>query len=143
MRTAVSTVPNRAYGYSPQPGGGFTRTDQSVTSATLGDGGIYSSLDDYARWDAALYTSQLVSESTRAPIFARQQPIDGAAQSYGFGWFVYDAPAPRRLEHDGTTIGFRNYVIRIPDRKQTVLVLMNRNDGDAKALARKIVTLIA
>ncbi|MGH8187400.1 MAG: serine hydrolase domain-containing protein, partial [Steroidobacteraceae bacterium] len=49
-----STVVNRAFGYSSS-GGAWTRTDQSQTSAVLGDGGIYSSIDDLARWDAALY----------------------------------------------------------------------------------------
>lgn len=140
----VSTVHNRAYGYSPQ-GAGFARTDQSVTSATLGDGGIYSSIDDYARWDTALDTDTLVSRATREQIFTPQQTVDTVdrqKQSYGFGWFIHDEMTPRRLEHDGTTIGFRNYVIRIPQLRQTVLILMNRNDGKPKELARKIVALL-
>ncbi len=39
---------NRAYGYDRE-GGRWVRRDQSVTSATRGDGGIYSSIDDLAR----------------------------------------------------------------------------------------------
>src|SRR5258708_40334595 len=50
----ADTIPHRASGYSPR-GGGFVQTDQSVTSATLGDGGIYTNVDDMARWDQALY----------------------------------------------------------------------------------------
>ncbi|MBO1704404.1 serine hydrolase, partial [Eubacterium callanderi] len=50
----VSNVAHRAYGYSYE-NGRWQRTDQSPTSATLGDGGIYSSIDDLAKWDAALY----------------------------------------------------------------------------------------
>src|SRR5690606_36453735 len=49
----ISTVPNRAYGHSLVDGA-WVRTDQSPTSAVLGAGGIYSSIDDMARWDAAL-----------------------------------------------------------------------------------------
>src|SRR3546814_9260236 len=41
----ISTVPNRAYGHSLVDGK-WVRTDQSSTSAVLGDGGIYSSIDD-------------------------------------------------------------------------------------------------
>ncbi|HEX7990595.1 MAG TPA: serine hydrolase domain-containing protein, partial [Stenotrophomonas sp.] len=48
----VDEVPNRVYGYS-QIDGRWQRTDQSTTSAVLGDGGIYSSIDDLAKWDAA------------------------------------------------------------------------------------------
>jgi len=42
---------NRAYGYSFIDGK-WTRTDQDVTSATRGDGGIYSNIQDFAKWDA-------------------------------------------------------------------------------------------
>ena len=66
----VSTVATRAYGYSAS-GGSWTRTDQSSTSAVLGDGGIYSSIDDLAKWDAALYDDRLLSkESARARLHA-------------------------------------------------------------------------
>jgi CubicO group peptidase (beta-lactamase class C family) len=60
----VDTVTARAYGYSWLDGR-WQRTDQSTTSAVLGDGGIYSSLDDLARWDAALYDDRL--RSARPP----------------------------------------------------------------------------
>src|SRR5438067_793182 len=40
-----STIANRAYGYAHEKDK-FVRRDQSITSATLGDGGIYSSADD-------------------------------------------------------------------------------------------------
>ena len=45
FENGVSTVPSRAYGYSTGDGT-WQRTDQSSTSAVLGDGGIYSSIDD-------------------------------------------------------------------------------------------------
>jgi CubicO group peptidase (beta-lactamase class C family) len=47
-----NSVPHRAYGHTKQ-GGQFIETDQSSTSATLGDGGIYSDLADLAKWDEA------------------------------------------------------------------------------------------
>ena len=56
----ISVVPNRAYGYSAE-GASFKRTDQSLTSSVLGDGGIYSSVADLYHWDQALYASKLVS----------------------------------------------------------------------------------
>ena len=43
----TNVVPNRAYGHS-QEGNKFIQTDQSSTSATLGDGGVYSNLEDFA-----------------------------------------------------------------------------------------------
>src|SRR5438093_6023639 len=55
----LSVIPNRAYGYSPD-GAGFKRTDRSLTSSVLGDGGIYSSVADLYRWDQALYSTTLI-----------------------------------------------------------------------------------
>ncbi|MGP1665261.1 MAG: serine hydrolase domain-containing protein, partial [Rhodanobacter sp.] len=55
-----SAIDHRAYGYS-EIDGEWTRTDQSPTSATRGDGGIYSSVNDLAKWDAALYDDRLLS----------------------------------------------------------------------------------
>ena len=55
-------VPNRAYGHTREKDG-WHETDQSPTSAVLGDGGIYSSLDDLAKWDRALREHTLLTEA--------------------------------------------------------------------------------
>ena len=54
-------ITNRAYGHTKE-GNTWKQTDQSSTSATLGDGGIYSSLEDLAKWDEALRTNKLLSK---------------------------------------------------------------------------------
>ena len=64
----ISTVSNRAFGYT-QEQGRWGRTDQSQTSAVLGDGGIYSSIDDLAKWDAALYDERLLRPSSLQAAF--------------------------------------------------------------------------
>ncbi len=46
----VDTVANRAFGYTVGENG-VENTDQSPWSAVLGDGGIYTSLDDLFKWD--------------------------------------------------------------------------------------------
>src|ERR1019366_4024557 len=46
-------VRRRAYGHT-RTSAGWSETDQSSTSATLGDGGVYTSLDDLEKWDGAL-----------------------------------------------------------------------------------------
>jgi len=124
----VDTVPHRAYGYSPAAAG-FTQTDQSVTSATLGDGGIYTNVDDLVRWDQALYGEGLVDSATlRLAI----------VPPYSFGWFVDTYRNERRWRHTGETSGFRNAIQRFPDRRFTVIVLTNRNGGEPAAIAERI-----
>jgi CubicO group peptidase (beta-lactamase class C family) len=61
-----NSVPNRAYGHTKEKDG-LIETDQSPTSATLGDGGIYSSIDDLAKWDRALSEHTLLSEAEMQP----------------------------------------------------------------------------
>ncbi|HWS78605.1 MAG TPA: serine hydrolase domain-containing protein [Thermomonas sp.] len=120
-------VPHRAWGYS-EVAGAWQRTDQSSTSAVLGDGGIYSSIDDLARWDAALYDDRLLSDASRALAFAPHAAVTGAERTthYGFGWRI----TGDTLWHSGETIGFRNVIVRWPAQRLTVVLLSNRNDPE-------------
>ena len=133
----VDTVPRRAFGYSPRAGA-FVPTDQSVTSATLGDGGIYSNVDDLTRWDAALGSAGLVDAATLALATTPPQLPAGAATEYGFGWFVDRYRGEPRWRHTGETSGFRNAIQRYPGRRLTVIVLTNRSSGEPAAIAERI-----
>ncbi len=121
----VSSVANRAFGYS-RNGGAWTRTDQSSTSAVLGDGGIYSSIEDLARWDAALYDNSLLGAESRQIAFTPATHTDNPSIDYAFGWRV----SGESLWHSGETRGFRNVILRYPERRLTVVVLTNRNDPE-------------
>jgi CubicO group peptidase (beta-lactamase class C family) len=130
----ISSVPDRAYGYSLVDGH-WTRTDQSPTSAVLGDGGIYASIDDMAKWDAALYDDRLLSDASRALAFTAHTPTgEPDVDGYGYGWRIHGEV----LWHSGETIGFRNVIVRWPKRHLTVVVLSNRNDPEPYRLALKI-----
>ncbi|HWC73973.1 MAG TPA: serine hydrolase domain-containing protein [Gemmatimonadales bacterium] len=133
----TDTVPHRAYGYSPS-GGGFEQTDQSVTSATLGDGGIYTNVDDMARWDRALSDTTLVGAALMAQATTPPALPQGAATEYGFGWFIDTYRGEKRWRHTGETSGFRNAIQRYPARRFTVIVLTNRSSGEPGAIAERI-----
>ncbi len=128
-------VPHRAWGYS-EADGRWQRTDQSSTSAVLGDGGIYSSIDDLARWDAALYDDRLLSDASRALAFSPQVEVtgEGYQASYGFGWRI----TGDTLWHSGETIGFRNVIVRWPKQRLTVVLLTNRNGPEPYGTALEI-----
>jgi CubicO group peptidase (beta-lactamase class C family) len=145
-------VPHRAYGHSKagqnEKDGAWRETDQSPTSAVLGDGGIYSSLDDLAKWDRALRDHTLLSEAEMRPALTPVQPTDGPAKlpdgpavSYGFGWFVDPYQGHKRMSHDSSTIGFRTTIQRFPDDKLTIIVLANRADVNPEELALKVADL--
>ena len=136
FENGVSTVATRAFGYSAR-GNAWERTDQSSTSAVLGDGGIYSSTSDLAKWDAALYDDRLLSAKSRALAFTPATHTDNASIDYAFGWRITGGT----IWHSGETRGFRNVIIRHPQRRLTVIVLTNRNDPEPYSLAQDIAQL--
>jgi CubicO group peptidase (beta-lactamase class C family) len=120
-------INHRAYGYSENRGN-WKRTDQDLTSATRGDGGIYSSIDDLAKWDAALYDHRLLSDASRKLAFSPHAKVVGEPYeaSYGFGWRI----TGDTLWHSGESIGFRNVIVRWPKQHLTIILLSNRNDPE-------------
>ena len=133
-------VPNRAYGHTKK-GDGWQETDQSPTSAVLGDGGIYSSLDDLEKWDRAIREHTLFTAAEMQPALTPVQPAEASPVSYGFGWFLDPHQGHKRMFHDGETIGFRTTIQRFPDDQLTIIVLANRADADPEQLALKVADL--
>ena len=140
-------VPNRAYG-STHANGAWRQMDQSSTSAVLGDGGVYSSLNDLAKWDEALTHHTLLSEdemkSTITPVKVSDDSVhepDGTPAAYGFGWFLNPYKGHPRMWHYGETVGFRTTIQRFVDDKLTIIVLCNRDDLVPANLALKVADL--
>ncbi len=147
-------VPNRAFGHTKYPGL-FMETDQSSTSATQGDGGIYSNLEDLAKWDHALGTHALLSEAEMQPGLTPVHLADGSETrwpaapgddnlnpgkpvAYGFGWFLDPYAGRARMWHSGSTRGFSTAIDRFTPEKLTIVVLCNRTDLDAGKLALQV-----
>ena len=127
-------VANRAFGYHVTADS-IVFSDQSITSAVLGDGGIYSSVTDLYKWDQALYTEKLL------PRKLFDQYIEAGIGGYGFGWRIDDFNGYYRMSHTGSTCGFRNVIQRYPDQKLTIIILTNRREPDVEPLANKIAKL--
>jgi CubicO group peptidase (beta-lactamase class C family) len=135
-------IPNRAYGHSFE-NGTWKQTDQDSTSATLGDGGVYSSLEDFAKWDRALRNNALLTHDEMQPAFT---PVNvpgvegpnGAPAQYGFGWFLNPYKGHERMWHYGETVGFRTAIQRFTKNGLTVIILCNRADLNPTTLALQI-----
>lgn len=129
----VSTVVNRAYGYS-RDGNSWRRTDQSLTSAVLGDGGIYTSVDELVNWLRALDRGRF-AEASVPRVTTEKKDV-----RYGYGWRISEHDGRRIVTHTGESIGFRNAVVRFPDEKLSVVVLTNRDEGEPYELALRVAT---
>lgn len=144
-------VANRAFGHSKE-NDLFKETDQSSTSATLGDGGIYSNLEDLAKWDDALRNHTLLSEKEMRPALTPVKLNDGSEPhwptqpngdnlhpgkpvSYGFGWFLDPYSGHARMWHAGSTMGFRTVIERFLGENLTIIILSNRTDLDPEKLS--------
>ncbi|WP_188936366.1 serine hydrolase domain-containing protein [Puia dinghuensis] len=113
-------IPRRAMGYP---------NDQSITSATKGDGGVYTSLNDYAKWTRALQHNTLINLS--AAIKKLRFPITGNPGSYyAAGWFLTPGP-PLILFHSGGTSGFTNFVVQLPGDGLSIAFFSNLADNSA------------
>jgi CubicO group peptidase (beta-lactamase class C family) len=157
-------VANRAFGHSQAVSGHgpetplFQETDQSPTSATLGDGGIYSNLEDLAKWDDALRNHTLLSaeemkpamvplrlangKPTLWPVEAHDDNLDpGKPVSHGFGWFLDAYRGHPRMWHSGSTLGFRTIIERLTADNLTIIILSNRSDLDPETLASETADL--
>src|SRR3984893_4412374 len=152
-------INNRAYGHT-KDGNTWKQTDQSSTSATLGDGGIYSSLEDLAKWDEALRTTKLLSKQEIQPALtpvtllptsinidaqprwpANSDRPEGTPVSYGFGGVLEPWRIHPRMWHYGETMGFHSYIVRFPNDHLTIIVLCHRADISPESLALQIADL--
>jgi len=117
---------SRVYGIKRE--GGKVMPDDLVRfDGIMGDGNVYSSVEDLLKWDQALYTEKLVKKSTFLEAITPGKLNDGPATKYGFGWFVNDPG--KKVSHTGGWVGFRTVINRYIDKNQTIIVLCNSGDG--------------
>jgi CubicO group peptidase (beta-lactamase class C family) len=145
-------IPRGATGYGRRSAPGGRPTDvlalRPVHSdlATIGDGGIWSSLDDLAKWDAEMRMPTLVSAKRFERAFTSGRLDDGSATGYALGWGVNVADrgfGEPVAEHAGAWVGFLCAHLRLRKSGVTVVVLTNREDGAIRPmeLARRIVEI--
>ncbi|WP_432664457.1 serine hydrolase domain-containing protein [Wukongibacter baidiensis] len=129
-KTLNMSINNRAYG-TESDGTKFITKDQSYSSATRGDGSIYSSLEDLYKWDQALYSDILVSKETMQEAYTPPNHLNSLFENYTCGW-IFRKNGEDQLEqvHAGGTQGFSTIYFRIPEKKQSIIILSNRNESN-------------
>ena len=69
-------------------------------------------------------------------------PLGGKPAAYGFGWFLDPYQGHPRMWHYGDTVGFKSAIQRFPQDGLTVIVLCDRSDLDAPALALRVADVL-
>jgi len=128
-------VPRRASGYAPA-GTGFR---VSMTTLDLvGDGGVFTTIDDLLLWDRNFYDNRLGGGTALIERLTTPGRLnDGEVIDYAFGLGVREYRGLRLVEHGGSFVGFRAASIRFPDERLSTFVLCNRSDAPAPELALK------
>lgn len=114
-------VPNRARGYADND----KLKETNDWLALHPGGGFLSTVLDLAKWDAALETDKIISESNRREMWTPVHLNDGTSHPYGLGWELDPLDGHQRVHHGGSLPGFRSAFSRFLDTQLTVIILMN------------------
>jgi CubicO group peptidase (beta-lactamase class C family) len=132
----LNEVPHRAFGHEWKAGD-WVRSDQSLTSAVRGDGGVYTSLSDYQKWLRGIDEQKLLSKASYAAMFSPQVLTDRHRAHYGYGWFIDEYRGEPRIHHNGETHGFRACVQRFPKCDAAIFFQLNCEiEGDSEQLTK-------
>ena len=102
----------------------------------VGDGNVYSTVDDLYKWDQALYTEKLVKKSTFQEAITSGKLNDGKETGYGFGWFI--PKAGEIVNHTGGWVGFNTMIVRHINTNQTLVILDNSGNYRAARIVGAI-----
>ncbi|MCP1385270.1 serine hydrolase [Runella salmonicolor] len=126
---------NRVMGYQRKNGRNVPN-DLIRLDGVVGDGNVYSSVEDLLKWEQALYTQKLVSTATWQEAITPVKLNNGTTYPYGFGWKIEEEG--KVLSHTGGWVGFLNVIVRNVEKKQTIIVLTNSTDVTATRIVRDI-----
>ena len=131
-------VPNPAAGYRLVNGELKNQDWVSPSTNSTADGSLYFSILDLAKWDAALYTDQPLTQASREKIWTTARLRDGTTKDYGFGWHLGAYHGQRLAFHGGAWQGFKTFIIRFLDSELTVIFLANSWETRDFKLARAL-----
>jgi CubicO group peptidase (beta-lactamase class C family) len=139
-------VPNRSAGYELEQGQLKNQQWVSPTFNSTADGALYFNVVDLAKWDGALYSDRLLTQSSLDRIWTVYPLNDGKPNwaGYGFAWFVARQNGRRALEHTGSWQGFACDISRYPEDNLSVVVLTNLDSdhSDPTVIAHVIAGLV-
>ncbi len=136
----TAVVPNRAIGYEPRPGGGYSLCVAHID--VVGDGGLLTSVEDLARWDRNFYDNRL---GGGAELLAQMQTAgrlnNGEALTYAWGLEINSYRGLPVVSHAGAWAGYRAELLRFPQQRFSVICLANLVDVDCSRLAYQVADL--
>ncbi len=99
---------------------------------------------DLAKWDAVLYTTHLLKQSSLDRMWTVFPLNDGKPNpaGYGFAWIIGNQQGHKLIEHGGAWQGFTCAIERYPDDALSVVVLTNLDAAEPRTIARVVAGLV-
>ena len=146
---------NRADAYTPIKEGSNEYKINVTNLSWIGDGGVYTSLNDFIKWDQNFYenklgngnesliqTMEMTFEETKA--IKRNQKMDKERENentYAFAQNLAYYNGYKRWSHSGSWVGWLAHYARFPDLGFSTVVFCNTNEIDATIIADKVVDI--
>ena len=108
----------------------------------VGSGGLYSNIEDLARWDRNFDTETVGGDRFTDQMTERGRLANGDTLDYAFGLDIGTYRGQRTVEHGGALTGFRSYYLRFPEAGRSVIVLCNLESASPGARARSVADIV-
>jgi CubicO group peptidase (beta-lactamase class C family) len=134
-------VHQRAAGYAPTDSG-FRIS--MTTLDMVGDGGVFTSVDDLLEWDRFFYAPDAYDLQLDRPddfwkmMLTRGVLNNGDTLDYALGLTHGEYRGLKVISHGGAFVGFRAEMMRFPEQRFTVICLCNLSRTRPTALARQV-----
>ena len=129
-------IPQRASAYAPRPGGGYA-IDMSNWQQ-VGDGAVFTTVEDLLRWDRNFYQPRVGGERLLADLLTAGALDDGETLDYALGLFHGEHRGLPTVSHGGSWGGYRAELLRFPEEHFSVAVLCNLAGTNPSGLARQV-----
>ena len=137
-----SVVPHRSRWYHKDKAGVVRNAGVLDSSYKTPGGGLISSADDMAHFEAAMLADKLVQRATRDLIWTSLKTADGKPTGYGLGWGLADKFGVHIMAHSGSQQGTSTAFAVVPERRAGVVVLANMDGVNASHLADELLKIV-
>src|SRR5215472_432887 len=136
-----AVIPHRTRWYHKDKDGIVRNAGVLDSSYKIPGGGIVSSADDMAKFEAAILADRLLKRGTRDLMWTSLKTADGKETGYGLGWGIMDKLGLHILAHTGGQQGTSTAFDVVPSRHAGVVVLCNLDSVDVNQLAMEILRI--
>lgn len=133
-------VKNRASGYVPDNKG--TYKISMTTLDMIGDGGIFTTINDIKKWDDAYYESNVLSKEFWSVMTKQGILNNGEVIDYASGLMISQYRGLKTVRHGGAFVGFRAELLRFPEQKLSIAIFANRGDANPSRMANQVADIL-